>query len=130
MMNRSDPDRINCAGCIACCKNENLALYPEHGDDPEQYEVALVKNPITGGNAIALKRKPNGDCIYLGATGCTIYARRPYACRRFNCVKWLENIGNEVAPRNRTEREAAEIRAVKSGRVPMGVYRAAIQRRG
>ena len=123
-------EQVNCAGCIACCKNENLALYPEHGDNPEEYAVSIVKSPITDGTVFALQQKPNGDCIYLGASGCTIYSRRPYACRRFNCVKWLQNIGDAAFPRNRTEREGAEIRAVKSGRVPMGVYRAAIERRG
>lgn len=129
-MSRPDQEKINCAGCTACCKNENLALYPEHGDNPEEYEVRLVKSPITGGVVFALKQKPNGDCIYLGSSGCTIYGRRPYACRRFSCVRWLQNIGDEAFPRTRTEREAAEIKAVKSGRVPMGVYRAAIERRG
>ena len=32
-----------------------------------------------------LDHKSNGDCIYLGDTGCTIHARRPQMCRELDC---------------------------------------------
>jgi Fe-S-cluster containining protein len=28
-----------------------------------------------------------GCCVYLGANGCTIYDRRPFLCRSFDCRK-------------------------------------------
>lgn len=28
-----------------------------------------------------------GACVYLGASGCTIYERRPLLCRGFDCRK-------------------------------------------
>jgi uncharacterized protein len=34
---------------------------------------------------LALKRKANGDCYYLGPTGCTIHDRAPALCREFDC---------------------------------------------
>jgi len=32
-----------------------------------------------------LPKRPDGACIYLGDTGCTIYEKRPQACRAFDC---------------------------------------------
>ena len=37
-----------------------------------------------------LARKANQDCHYLGETGCTIYARRPQACQRFDCPEYAK----------------------------------------
>jgi Fe-S-cluster containining protein len=34
---------------------------------------------------LQLKRRENGDCVYLSESGCTIYERRPSACRAFDC---------------------------------------------
>jgi Fe-S-cluster containining protein len=32
-----------------------------------------------------LLHKPNGDCMYLGTNGCTIYDRAPAVCKSFDC---------------------------------------------
>jgi Fe-S-cluster containining protein len=32
-----------------------------------------------------LSQRDNGDCVYLGDGGCTIYDRRPFVCRGFDC---------------------------------------------
>jgi Fe-S-cluster containining protein len=32
-----------------------------------------------------LDHKPNGDCIYLGQTGCTIHEDKPLMCQRMDC---------------------------------------------
>jgi uncharacterized protein len=76
---------VPCNGCTACCKNEVLVLEPENGDDVDSYEHETVPHPITGEPAIALKRQANGDCVYLGPTGCTIHERAPAQCREFDC---------------------------------------------
>lgn len=78
---------VPCNGCTACCKNDLLILHPECGDDPNQYETMAVVNPLTGKDAIALKHKPEGGCIYLSAHGCTIHGLAPAICREFDCRK-------------------------------------------
>jgi hypothetical protein len=32
-----------------------------------------------------LAHKPDGDCYYLGETGCTIHARKPIQCQEMDC---------------------------------------------
>ncbi len=51
-------------------------------DDASSYEMDEVGY---------LKRRPNGACIYLGETGCTIYERRPEMCRIFHCGEWFRS---------------------------------------
>jgi Fe-S-cluster containining protein len=55
-------------------------LHPEHGDDPDIYET------VREGDAIMIAPRAQGTaCRYLGAKGCTIYERRPYTCRLYDC---------------------------------------------
>ena len=80
---------------------------PEHGDDPSQYEtVPLDLNPkfaaklneltgLTGKLAVMLKKKENGDCVYLGPDGCTIWDRAPYLCRVFDCRTWYQRFSRK-----------------------------------
>ena len=77
--------KVPCAGCTHCCQNELLLLHPKMGDDAASYETKVVRHPFTGEVARALKNKPNGDCWYLGETGCTIHGRHPAICREFDC---------------------------------------------
>jgi hypothetical protein len=72
---------VPCDGCRLCCQNgDMLRLLPE--DDPDQY--VTVPHPVIP-DALMLDHQPNGDCIYLGETGCTIYAIRPLMCREMDC---------------------------------------------
>lgn len=71
---------VPCGSCQRCCQGNSLvAMVPEMGDDPESYATETF-GPLT-----VLKRKANGDCFYLGATGCVIHARAPYMCKIFDC---------------------------------------------
>lgn len=70
---------VPCNGCTACCQNELLMLHPEFGDNPREYLTQKA------GAKDALQQKENGDCIYLGKQGCTIWERRPAMCREFDC---------------------------------------------
>lgn len=56
----------------------------EKGDDVASYDTAMCYTP---GKApyLILNRHANGDCVYLGANGCTIHDRAPYVCRLFDC---------------------------------------------
>jgi Fe-S-cluster containining protein len=74
---------VPCNGCTACCRNEVVLLSVEHGDDPDRY----VTDMLVGGPA--LRHKENGECVYLGEVGCTIHETVPYACRMFDCRRWL-----------------------------------------
>ena len=72
--------RVPCGKCKLCCQGNTLvALVPERGDDIAQYET------VAYGEFIGLKLKPNGDCWYLGESGCTIHGNAPYMCRIYDC---------------------------------------------
>ena len=77
-----------CNACTECCKsNQGLFLHPEQGDDVESYRHHVLTNQATGNPVFVLAANSNGQCVYLGASGCTIYDRRPLLCRSFDCRK-------------------------------------------
>jgi Fe-S-cluster containining protein len=76
---------VPCGSCRACCRRDGIVLYPEHGDEPALYETVTEIHPLTGRPTLMLARKRNGDCLYLGDTGCTIHDRAPAICREFDC---------------------------------------------
>lgn len=59
---------------------------------PEGTLVARSCRLVDG--ELALKEKPNGDCIFHDG-GCSIYPVRPAQCRTFPF--WLKNLRNEQA---------------------------------
>ena len=71
---------INCNGCRKCCEGDTITLMA--GDDPAQYKTKLVDG------ARVLARKKDGNCVYLGSRGCTIYFRQPVMCRVFDCRRY------------------------------------------
>lgn len=76
---------VPCGACRRCCQHNSIVmLLPQHGDQVETYDHEIVTLPGAGRGPI-LKRKPNGDCIYLGADGCTIHDRAPVICKTFDC---------------------------------------------
>lgn len=79
---------LRCDGCRACCKRERVILSPEHGDDIPDYDCIPTRQG-EGPVRWMLRHKPNGDCIYLAEGGCMIWGRHPWACRAFDCRKWL-----------------------------------------
>jgi Fe-S-cluster containining protein len=79
---------VPCGGCTECCKtNQGLFLHPELGDPVESYRHRSVINELTGNPVFLLATEANGQCVYLGTSGCTIYDRRPILCRSFDCRK-------------------------------------------
>ena len=67
-----------CKGCAACCFNLMVALFP--GDDVPK---DLIEKGESGG--WEMKQREDGSCIALDRETnlCTIYERRPTACREF-----------------------------------------------
>lgn len=94
-----------CGSCTAlCCKNDLIVLHPELGDDVASYEAEAITHPLTGKPGWALTHKANGDCIYLGDSGCTIHGRHPAICREYDC-------GDQFAKMDRVMRR----RFIKAG---------------
>lgn len=62
-------------------------IHPELGDRAENFLTIAIQNPLTGEPGRMLQHKPNGDCVYLGETGCTIHGRAPAICQEFDCRK-------------------------------------------
>lgn len=76
---------VPCGSCTRCCRGNSIVMLMEHdGDDIDSYQHEYVTLPGAGYGPI-LKRQQNGDCIYLGAGGCTIHDRAPVVCRAFDC---------------------------------------------
>lgn len=96
---------INCNGCTACCKSDVVELELQNGDDPTLYEHLRMMRTSEGRTIIALGVKPNGDCAYLGATGCAIQPYKPLVCKRFDCREYFQSGG-------------AQWRALKMAEVP------------
>jgi len=86
----SERSYVPCNGCGLCCKNDAIMLHPECGDKPETYQTVPFVNPLTGEPGLMLAKAPNGECIYLGASGCTIHDRAPTICREFDCGKMFK----------------------------------------
>lgn len=76
---------VPCNGCRACCRDNFVPIDESNGDVLADYKTRFATlSPIAESFPI-LDHKPNGECIYLGDTGCTIWNRRPYMCRIYDC---------------------------------------------
>lgn len=82
-------DPVPCNGCTACCRGDQaVELNADHGDDPDLYgpeNLAIQFFGKSGRSGVVLMRRPNGDCTFLRKGRCTIYEKRPAACRSFDC---------------------------------------------
>lgn len=77
---------IPCNGCTQCCKGPLRSLPLVMDPNPGRFETYKV------GEMIYLANKPNGDCLYLGDEGCTIYEDRPVECRVYDCRRYSHDI--------------------------------------
>jgi hypothetical protein len=69
---------VNCRSCRACCVDfAETRLLPGDSGDGLDFE-------IRDGTRF-LRRKANGECVHLQDGGCSVYERRPSACRVFDC---------------------------------------------
>lgn len=71
---------VPCNGCTLCCQNDCIRLLP--GDDISIYQTQ--PHPYLSG-ALMIAHKPQGSCVYLGASGCTIHDTKPQMCREMDC---------------------------------------------
>ena len=114
---------VACGSCVECCKRTAVILMPDDAAllwaQAEWHPVAhpfadLPRTPV-------LKHKPNGDCVFLGPEGCTVYGDRPKMCRVFSCVEYVKRIGENM-PR------PARRRAIKTGDIDKAVWKAGQER--
>ncbi len=74
---------VQCAQCTACCRNQLIVLLQD--DAPNMAFYDFSEHSENGVTLRVLNEKPNGECVHLSATGCTIYEHRPVACRFYDC---------------------------------------------
>lgn len=78
--------KVDCGSCRKCCKGQQLIVLVD-GDDPRQYDCYEFAP-----GQMAVKRRINGDCVYLGGDGCTIHGRHPIVCKAFNCADFVRRM--------------------------------------
>jgi hypothetical protein len=102
---RSD---VPCGKCTLCCRTMIVPLAQE---EYQNYDWAWVTKLDGTRLGRALRRKPNGDCVYLGEHGCTIHGRAPHVCQRFDCRELF--LKSDRAGRRQ---------AIKSGKLPKALF--------
>jgi len=112
---------VPCGKCQLCCKTLIVPLAHEEyaqfeqlrdPDDPTKAAWAWVEDSKTGERyGRALRRRPNGDCIFLGPGGCTIHGRAPHVCKRFDCRELFL----------RSDRKGRK-KAIKEGKLPKSLF--------
>lgn len=70
---------VPCNGCTECCRGfDTVWLMP---DEIGRYRMEVEAHS----GRYMLARSADGDCVYLGDTGCTIHSTRPHVCRWYDC---------------------------------------------
>ena len=87
--------KVPCNGCTLCCHNDAIRMLP--GDDITLYQT--VPHERYPGHQM-LDHKENGDCIYLGETGCTIHGRKPVMCGELDCRQLAKQFDKKWAVKN------------------------------
>lgn len=75
-----------CGSCIdkACCKEFLVPLTPPERIRLKTHDKLLREGPDMGA---FLAKKENSECYYLTAEGCSIWCKRPNACREYSCLE-------------------------------------------
>ena len=112
------PAHVPCNGCTACCQQDVVFLHPEYGDVLADYQTIPMTHPLTGRPGHRLAHRPQGGCIYLGDTGCTIHGKAPAMCKEFDCRRFF------LGFKDRAQRR----RAVREGMITADVLKAGQER--
>jgi Fe-S-cluster containining protein len=96
---RSERFNYICNRCLHCCYDKTIQLNP--------YEVArLARNRAIStselrerytidGAGVALSRREDGACVFLGGDGCTVHPDRPLVCRLYPLGRHVTSDGDE-----------------------------------
>ena len=69
---------VDCTDCFECCRFFKIPLSP--------YEMTFIEHEEDKDGMVHVKQKADGSCIYLKDGKCSIYNKRPMACREYSCV--------------------------------------------
>lgn len=107
--------KLVCGGCRTCCLGDTITLEP--GENFYAYKTISVNGRAQ------LQKGEDGNCVYLGETGCTIYDRQPRMCRALDCRKYAQLF--EAQPERRAERWANPLRrpVIEEGRLRLAAGR-------
>lgn len=83
---RAEAD-VPCGGCTACCETSHFVhVEPDERAALAAFPVALhAPAPGRPRGHVVIGYDAHGRCPMLGEGTCTIHARRPRACRRYDC---------------------------------------------
>lgn len=101
---------VPCGSCTLCCRTLIVPLAEEEVDQFEGSWAWITARDGTR-HGRALKRNPDGSCIFLGEHGCTIHGRAPHVCKRFDCRELFQ----------KSDRKGRH-EAVKSGKLPKALF--------
>jgi Fe-S-cluster containining protein len=111
---RSFPE-TECANCARCCFESPGIFYVEYlylldcvGATSAESRRAVVQRSLR--ELIFSWIEPERTCIFLESSRCTIYERRPLACRLFGLVGAAERDHAEAQARLAAREEAARLR--------------------
>ena len=76
---------VPCNGCTLCCHGDAVRILPH--EDPARW-LTEPHEYVEGARMLA--HQANGDCIYLGPTGCTQHHDKPQQCREMDCRRLAE----------------------------------------
>ena len=77
---------VPCNSCTVCCRHQIVLLGQNDEANMSVYDYRRI-----GGHRV-LNNKPNGDCAHLGPEGCSIYEKRPFVCRTYDCRKHFKSL--------------------------------------
>lgn len=97
---------VPCGGCTRCCQRDMVRLLP--ADDASQYQTE--PHPLKKGE-LMLAHKPDGSCVYVTDTGCSIHGSQPLMCKQMDCRQIAAVFGYTVARKY-----------ARAGKLPMPVY--------
>jgi hypothetical protein len=92
-------------------------IYLIDGDNPADYCCHVETH---GEHSMhVLDHKPDGSCVYLTATGCSIHGRAPKLCRQFDCRE-MYRMHDRKERRRRVAVGLADPAVYKAGRERLG----------
>lgn len=99
---------VPCGKCRLCCQ---MLIVPLAEEEFERYDWVWVTKMDGTRLGRALRRQPNGDCVYLAESGCSIHGRAPHVCQRFDCRELF--LKSDRGGRRQ---------AIKSGKIPKVLF--------
>src|SRR6516162_2463604 len=94
-----------------CCRTQLVMLFANY-DDIDSYDHVILQT-AQGAIPVLRRKKPSGECVYLGEHGCTIHDRAPRMCREYDCrIVYQKDMKRPRAARRRMLKEGSIDRAL------------------